>query len=113
MKCRICGEYKELNASNYHRDKKMISGFKAACKDCTNRRWREWYYKPKPKNKEDLREYAVYKGEDLISMGTISEIAKELDVKEATVEYWRTPSYKKRRASNSKAIVYLGDEEYE
>ena len=40
-------------------------------------------------------EYALYKGNYLLSIGTIKEIADHLKIKEKTVHYYKTPSYKK------------------
>lgn len=37
-------------------------------------------------------EFALYKGDNLLSMGTIEEIAKEMNIKESTVLFYRTPS---------------------
>lgn len=39
-------------------------------------------------------EYAAYKGDDLLAIGTISEIAKKLNVKENTVMWWQSPRNK-------------------
>ena len=41
-------------------------------------------------------EYALYKGDELLSMGKIDEIAKEMGVNEKTIRYYQTPQYKKR-----------------
>ena len=46
-----------------------------------------------------LPEYAVYKGEDLIAMGTARECAEQLGVKLETFRFYRTPKYKRRVAS--------------
>lgn len=35
-----------------------------------------------------MKEYAVYKGEDILAMGTIKEIAEELKIKEDSVTEW-------------------------
>lgn len=42
------------------------------------------------------KEYALYKGETLLSIGTAQEIAKEMNVKEETVLFYNKPAYKKR-----------------
>ena len=42
------------------------------------------------------KEYAVYKGEKLLCIGTVNEIAKELNVKEKTVYFWASPANIKR-----------------
>lgn len=41
------------------------------------------------------REFALYKDDKLIAMGTIDELAKELGIKRETVMFYNTPSYKK------------------
>lgn len=40
--------------------------------------------------------YAVYKGDDLLAIGTASEIAQELKVSVATVKWWASPIAHKR-----------------
>ena len=42
------------------------------------------------------QEYALYKGDKLLSVGTISEIAEEMGVKRDTILYYRRPVYQKR-----------------
>lgn len=46
--------------------------------------------------------YALYKGDEFIVDGTIKEIAKELNVKPSTIEFYKTPTYKKRGAKDLK-----------
>lgn len=45
-----------------------------------------------------MKEYAMYRGEDLLCIGTIREIAEELNVKVETVRFYLTPTYQKRLA---------------
>lgn len=47
------------------------------------------------------KEYALYKGEELIAMGTKKEIAEQLGVSASTIGYYGTPVYA-RRTSDSK-----------
>ena len=47
----------------------------------------------------EAKEYALYKGEELLGMGTIRELAKKFNVKITTLYYYRTPTYL-RRTSN-------------
>lgn len=54
--------------------------------------------------------YAVYKGDTFITVGTIKEIAKELNVKETTVRYWSAPAYKKRYKM-AKMVYVIGKED--
>lgn len=41
--------------------------------------------------------YALYKGEELIATGTMLQIAYKLGVKYRTIQFYSTPTYKKRR----------------
>ena len=41
-------------------------------------------------------EYALYKGDELLSIGTIKELAKEFGVGERSIKFYMTPTYKKR-----------------
>lgn len=48
-----------------------------------------------------VKEYALYKGDKLLAMGTKREIAEQLGVSASTVGYYGTPVYA-RRTSDSK-----------
>ena len=54
-----------------------------------------------------MKEYAVYKGEDLLSIGTLKEVADELNVKEKTILFYGTPTYEKRTTENARRLVEL------
>ena len=43
-----------------------------------------------------VKEYALYKGDELLAMGTKDEIAKQLGISVRSVTYYGTPSYAKR-----------------
>ncbi len=66
-----------------------------------------------------MREYALYKGDDILAIGTVEEIAKEMGIKPATVRYYNSQAYRRRlekqkRTENSVRIaVPLDDEEDE
>lgn len=47
-----------------------------------------------------MKEYALYKGEECLAIGTIKELAKQLNVKIRTIQFYTTPTYK-RRCKNS------------
>lgn len=57
------------------------------------------------------KEYALYKGEELIIIGTIEEIAKAQGVKRKTILFYQTPAYLKRHENshigNYKVLVKL------
>ncbi len=54
-----------------------------------------------------MKEYAVYKGEKILAIGTVREIAKQLKVKERTVYFWSMPSHRKRNKKNAKIAIRL------
>ncbi|MBN2878673.1 MAG: hypothetical protein JXN65_03490 [Clostridia bacterium] len=65
-----------------------------------------------------MKEFALYKGEDLLGIGTIKELAKKNNVKEATIKFYGTNSYKRRvekrqRSTNAKALICLDESEAE
>lgn len=54
-----------------------------------------------------VKEYALYKGEELLAMGTKSEIAEQLGVSASTVGYYGTPAYTRRTGDNGRRLVEL------
>ena len=42
------------------------------------------------------KEYALYKGEECLAIGTIKEIAEKMNVKYKTIYFYTMPVYKKR-----------------
>lgn len=59
--------------------------------------------------------FALYKGEQMLSTGTIYEIAQELNVEVKTIKYYGTNSYKRKlekrtRARNAIELVKLDNE---
>jgi len=55
------------------------------------------------------KEFALYKGDNLLIMGTIEEIAKKQNIKESTVSFYKTPTYKNRiaKSKNAKILIAL------
>lgn len=53
--------------------------------------------------------YALYKGEELLAEGTIIQIAYKMNVKIRTIQFYKTPTYKKRckNSFNRKELVEL------
>ena len=47
-----------------------------------------------------MKEYALYKGDSCLTMRTIKEIAKAMGVKEKSIYFYGTPTYKKRTSEN-------------
>lgn len=58
-----------------------------------------------------MKEYALYKGDECLAIGTIKEIAEKMDVKYRTIKFYTTPSYKRRckrrKAKNFREMVKL------
>ncbi|NLI90180.1 MAG: hypothetical protein GX366_07220 [Epulopiscium sp.] len=61
------------------------------------------------------KEYALYKGDNILAMGTIAQIAKELGIKKTTVAYYKTQAYqnrlKRRNAMNGnvRTLICIDD----
>lgn len=63
-------------------------------------------------------EYAVYKGESLLCIGTARECAEELNVRPETIRWYTYPTYQRRLAKrknpkNCLMVVKLEDDEDE
>lgn len=52
--------------------------------------------------KERKKEYALYKGDELLGIGTRDELAKMLNIKPKTVMFYKMPAYIERMKKNSK-----------
>ena len=68
------------------------------------------------KYKYKYQEYALYKGDEFICLGTAKEIAEKVNITPKTVQWMSTPAYKKRILSrstyeNAKIVIKLGEME--
>lgn len=58
-----------------------------------------------------LPDYAIYKGEEIIFVGNVREIAEKFNVRKETVRFWNSPANKRRLASrkggNSQGILAI------
>lgn len=54
-----------------------------------------------------VKEYVLYKGDELLAMGTKREIAEQLGVSASTVGYYGTPAYARRTSENGRRLVEL------
>ena len=52
-----------------------------------------------------MSEYAVYKGESLLAVGTAEECAEEMGVTLGYIRWLATPSAKKRRKNHDRCIL--------
>lgn len=48
-----------------------------------------------------LTEYALYKGDEFIDLGTVRELAKKYNVTEEYIRFISSPAHKKRRRRKS------------
>ena len=54
-----------------------------------------------------VKEYALYKGEELLAMGTKREIAEQLGVSPSTVGYYGTLVYARRITERGRRLVEI------
>ena len=56
--------------------------------------------------------YALYKGDEILAIGTKKELALYLGVKERTIHFYSTPTYRKRnKGGNSYIVIRIKDDE--
>lgn len=61
-----------------------------------------------------MKEYALYKGDQIIAVGTANQIAEEIGVKPETVYYYKSPSYQRRvSGKNGRVLVDIDEDESE
>lgn len=53
------------------------------------------------------KEFALYKGEKLLAMGTKREIAEQLGVSASTIGYYGTPVYARRTSEDGRRLVEI------
>lgn len=62
-----------------------------------------------------MRDYALYRGEELLCIGTIKELAEYHGVSINTIMFYSTPSWRKRREGSERGnyleVIRLEDEE--
>ena len=49
-----------------------------------------------------MKEYALYKGENIVGIGTLEELANQKGVQIRTIKFYLTPTYKRRLAERKK-----------
>ena len=59
------------------------------------------------------KEYAVYKGEKFICIGTAKECAEHMGVLEATIKFYLTPTYQRKIAKRKNPRNYITVEKLE
>lgn len=60
-----------------------------------------------------LKEYALYKGDRLIAIGTANDIAAHQGIKVASLRRYGTPEYASRskKSNNRKLLIEIGEDE--
>ncbi|HBJ01799.1 MAG TPA: hypothetical protein DDY89_15195 [Lysinibacillus sp.] len=59
-----------------------------------------------------MNEYALYKGDQMVAIGTVNEIAKERGVKPGTIRFYMSGAYQRRSKSevnNRLQLIKLED----
>ncbi|EJC5391574.1 hypothetical protein [Listeria monocytogenes] len=54
-----------------------------------------------------MTEYALYKGEELLKIGTLDELATFKNVKRETILFYATPTYRKRTTEKGLRVIKL------
>lgn len=58
-----------------------------------------------------MKEYALYKGEECLAIGTIKEIAEHMKVKAKSIMFYMSPTYQKRglglKSNNRRVLIKL------
>ena len=49
-----------------------------------------------------MKEYALYKGDELLYIGTMYQLMEKYNIKENTFRFYMTPTYKKRLKDGDK-----------
>ena len=58
-----------------------------------------------------MKEYAVYKSDKLLGIGTLEELAEKFNVRPRTVKDWSCPSYYEKGAGGRKIAILLDDDD--
>ena len=58
-----------------------------------------------------MKEYALYKGDELLGIGTVKELAQQFNVTPGTIRWYGFPTYQKRvkNPKNRRVLVPLED----
>lgn len=60
-----------------------------------------------------MKEYALYKGDKFIDIGTKEYLASLLNVRKETIEFYASPTQLKRNRDNGYVVVRIDDDERE
>ena len=54
-----------------------------------------------------MKTYALYKGDTFIDLGSKSYLAKLLNVKESTIEFYTSPVWRRRHKHEAEGIIII------
>lgn len=57
-----------------------------------------------------MSEYALYKGDEFLMIGTIKEIVKERGIAERTARFYGTPVHLKRSGENALILIKIEED---
>lgn len=63
------------------------------------------------KDPSKLRQYALYRGDEFVDLGTAEYLAGLMGVKPETVRFLATPTYAKRRTEGCAIVIRIDDKE--
>ena len=64
-----------------------------------------------PGRPKDTNDYALYKGDELLAIGTLDELAEFRGVSRNTIYWYSMPINKKRDHGNKMVAIKLGDDD--
>lgn len=54
-----------------------------------------------------MKDYALYKGDKFIDLGSVKYLAKKMNVKEKTIKFYSTPTYQKRTGGRGYVVIEI------
>ncbi len=57
-----------------------------------------------------MKKYELYKGYELLAVGTVAEIASQIGVKKGTVRFYKSPVYQRRvKGENTRMLMEVDE----
>lgn len=107
VRCSDCKNVYPLNHQYWNKNRASKTGYQNVCRKCVSIRRKKGY------KKKRLTEYALYAGDEMLQIGTVKEIAEAEGMKELSVRYLMTPSYKKRCKGSGRRELFKLEEDYD
>jgi len=58
-------------------------------------------------DKDKYKQYALYKGDKFITIGSIPEMAEELNLNQRTLRWYNSPASRKLNKGNAKILIKI------